>query len=99
MRTTPRVTENGDDLLCAIEQARSAVCEVGSHRIEVVTITRNRMCLHPSQLADGEAIARALGLNLPMDHRMFVPGHTLWTGERDGLEAQVRSVLRQVVAR
>jgi len=26
---------------------------------------------------------------------MFVPGHTLWTGVRDGLEVQVRSVLRR----
>jgi len=44
-------------------------------------------------------LARALGLNNPMDHRMFVPGNTLWTGERDGLEVQVRSVLRRAVAR
>ena len=99
MRTTPRSTEYGDDLLRAIEHARIAVSEAGPHRIEVVTMTRNRMCLHPSHLADGEAIARSLGLNLPMDHRMFVPGHTLWCGERDGLEVQVRSALRQVVAR
>jgi hypothetical protein len=57
------------------------------------------MCLQPSHLADGEAIARSLGLDLPMDHRMFVPGHTLWCGERDDLEVQVRSVLREAVAR
>ncbi|GAA4720618.1 hypothetical protein APR04_001656 [Promicromonospora umidemergens] len=96
MRTTPRLVENGDDLLRAIEGPRTAVSEVGAHRIEVVTITRNRMCLHPSHLPDGEAIARSLGLDLPMDHRMFVPGHTLWCGEREGLETQVRSILRQV---
>lgn len=96
MRTTPRLIEYGDELLCAIESARTAVSEVGAHRIEVVTLTRNRMCLHPSHLPDGEAIARSLGLDLPMDHRMFVPGHTLWCGERDGLEMQVRSTLRQV---
>lgn len=52
MRTTPRLIENGDDLLRAID--------------------------------------------LPMDHRMFVPGHTLWCGEHEGLETQVRSILRQV---
>lgn len=96
MRTTPRNAEHGDDLLRAIEHARAAVSEVGAHQIEVVTITRNRMCLHPGHLADGEAIARSLELDLPMDHRMFVPGHTLWTGEIESLEVQVRSVLRQV---
>jgi hypothetical protein len=95
MRTTPRSAEQSDDLLRAIEHAKDAVSEVGAHRIEVVTITRNRMCLHPSHLADGEAIARSLGLDLPMDHRMFVPGHTLWTGEVESLEVQVRSILRQ----
>lgn len=99
MRTTPRFTEHGDDLLRAIEHARTAVSEVGAHRIEVVTITRNRMCLHPSHLTDGAAIARSLGLDLPMDHRMFVPGHTLWTGLVEGLEVQVRSTLRQMVIR
>ena len=95
MRTTPRSAEQSDDLIRAIDHAKAAVSEVGAHRIEVVTITRNRMCLHPSHLADGEAIARSLGLDLPMDHRMFVPGHTLWTGEVESLEVQVRSVLRQ----
>ncbi|MBA8808781.1 hypothetical protein [Promicromonospora sukumoe] len=99
MRTTPLLTENDDGLLRAIEHAGASVSEVGAHRIEVVTITRNRMCLHPIHLAEGEAIARSLGLDLPLDHRMFVPGNTLWTGERDGLEVQVRSVLRQAVAR
>jgi hypothetical protein len=99
MRTAPRSTKHGDDLLRALEHARIAVGEVGPHRIEVVTMTRNRMCLQPSHLADGEAIARSLGLDLPMDHRMFIPGHTLWCGERDDLEVQVRSVLREGMAR
>jgi hypothetical protein len=99
MRTTSLLTEDDDDLLRAISNAGASVGEVGAHRIEVVTVTRKRMCLHPVHLAEGEAIARSLGLDLPLDHRMFVPGNTLWTGERDGLEVQVRSVLRQVVAR
>ena len=98
MRTASLLTED-DDLLRAISNAGVSVSEVGAHRIEVVTITRNRMCLHPTHLAEGEAIARSLGLNHPLDHRMFVPGNTLWTGERDGLEVQVRSALRQAVAR
>ncbi|MEV0951707.1 hypothetical protein [Promicromonospora sp. NPDC050249] len=99
MRATSLQTKNDDDLLRAIAHAGTSVSEVGAHRIEVVTITRNRMCLHPVHLAEGEAIARSLGLDLPLDHRMFVPGNTLWTGERDGLEVQVRSALRQAVTR
>ncbi|MFI9485364.1 hypothetical protein ACIG47_03155 [Promicromonospora sp. NPDC052451] len=72
---------------------------VGPEKVELVTFTRDRISLHPVNLEDGEGIARLLGCDLPLDHRMFVPGHTLWTGVIDGLEVQVRSALRQVVAR
>ncbi|WP_369374466.1 hypothetical protein AB1046_08985 [Promicromonospora sp. Populi] len=72
---------------------------VGADHIELVTVTSNRVSLQPADLNEGEQIARALGLNNPMDHRMFVPGNTLWTGERHGLEVQVRSVLRGAVTR
>ncbi len=58
-------------------------------------MTRDRVCLQPIVMAEGEAIARALGLDVPLDHRMFVPELTLWTGVHDGLEVQVRSVLRR----
>ena len=93
----------GSALALQLERAMSIVADVlrlvGAHRIEIVTLTRGRICLQPAHMADGEEIARALGCDFPLDHRMFVPGHTLWTGERDGLEVQVRSVLRQMVAR
>lgn len=72
---------------------------VGPERVELVTFTRDRINLHPVNLDDGEDLARALGCDLPLDHRMFVPGHTLWTGVRGGMEIQVRSALRQVVSR
>ncbi|MFI8524894.1 hypothetical protein ACIGB8_10625 [Promicromonospora sukumoe] len=72
---------------------------IGADRIELVTVTPNRVSLLPADLKEGEQIARTLGLTVPLDHRMFVPGNTVWTGERDGLEVQVRSMLRQVVAR
>lgn len=79
-------------------QAASRIVDVvGRDRIELVTITRDRICLQPARLDDGESIAKALGCDVPLDHRMFVPGHTLWTGEHDGLEVQVRSVLRRPV--
>jgi hypothetical protein len=67
---------------------------VGAHQVEIVTLTRGRICLQPVDLNRGEQIARALGCDFPLDHRMFVPGHTLWTGQVEGLEVQVRSALR-----
>jgi hypothetical protein len=88
-----------DPLTLAIGIAVDAVRTVGPEQIEIVTLTRGRICLQPTDSNQGEQIARALGLGAPLDHRMFVPGHTLWTDERDGLEVQVRSVLRQVVLR
>jgi hypothetical protein len=72
---------------------------VGADHIELVTVTPNRVSLQPADLNQGEQIARLLGLTMPIDHRMLVPGNTLWTGDRDGFEVQVRSVLRGVVAR
>lgn len=88
-----------DDLTHALGNAFTAICAIGPDRIELVTVTKNRICLHPADLQEGEEIARALGCDLALDHRMFVPGHTLWTGTLYGLEIQVRSVLRQVVVR
>lgn len=85
-----------DDGLMAAAQFLNLV---GADRIELVTVTSNRVSLQPADLNQGEQIARALGPNNPMDHRMFVPGNTLWTGKRNGLEVQVRSVLRGTVAR
>jgi hypothetical protein len=88
-----------DQLMFAMAVATDAVQAVGSDRIEIVTLTRGRICFQPVDINRGEQIARTLGCDSPLDHRMFVPGHTLWTGERDGLEVQVRSALRQVVVR
>ena len=70
---------------------------VGPDLVEIVTLTRGRICLQPMGLNRGEQIAHALGCDVPLDHRMFVPGHTLWTGVVEGLEVQVRSALRQTV--
>ena len=87
------------DIGDGLTAASRIVALVGADRIELVTVTRNRVSLQPTHLKEGEQIARELGLDVPLDHRMFVPGNTLWTGERDGLEVQVRSVLRRAVAR
>jgi hypothetical protein len=87
-----------DDLTRALGDALTAIRAVGPDRIELVTVTKDRICLQPADLEDGEQIAHALGCDLPLDHRMFVPGHTLWTGTRYGMEIQVRSVLRASMA-
>ncbi|MEU4386261.1 hypothetical protein [Promicromonospora sp. NPDC023805] len=88
-----------DPLTRAMGVAFQTVETVGPERIEIVTLTRGRICLQPVDLNEGEQIAHVLGCDLPLDHRMFVPGHTLWAAERDGLEIQIRSVLRRLVAR
>ena len=97
VRHEPDGPPDVEDLTDALADALHAIRAVGPDRIDLVTVTKDRICLQPADLHDGEQIARALGCEFPMDHRMFVPGHTLWTGERHGLEIQVRSVLRRPI--
>lgn len=78
----------------AFDVADEAIAEIGEHRVELVTVTHVRVSIHPASLADGESIARSLGLDSPPDHRMIDPGYTMWSGVRDGLEFQVRGALR-----
>jgi hypothetical protein len=68
---------------------------VGGPRVELFTATRHRICLQPRDLSEGEAIARLLGCDRPLDHHLVTPGYTIWSGEREGVEIQVRSVLRR----
>ncbi|MFI6428406.1 hypothetical protein [Promicromonospora sp. NPDC050880] len=86
-------------LEAAMDTTARVLHAVGADRIEIVTFTRGRICLQPMDLNEGEQIAQVLGCDFPLDHRMFVPGHTLWTGLIGDLEIQVRSALRQAVAR
>jgi hypothetical protein len=94
VRTTQRTAPTPERLDHAMDIARGITAAVGTERIELVTLTRDRICLQPTAMDDGEQIAHTIGCDLPIDHRMFVPGHTLWTGDIDGLEVQVRSALR-----
>jgi hypothetical protein len=89
-----RVPGDTGSILLALDAAKAALLEVGQDRIDLVTSTDGRVSIQPSRLDDGENIARALGLDSPMDHRMIDPGYTLWCGTRDGLEFQVRGALR-----
>lgn len=91
---TPRTP---DMLTFAMGIVADSLRTVGPDLVEIVTLTRGRICLQPMGLNRGEQIAHALGCDVPLDHRMFVPGHTLWTGVVEGLEVQVRSALRQTV--
>lgn len=86
-----------DQLMFAMAVAGDAVRAVGPDRDRHAD-SRSDL-FQPVHINRGEQIARTLGCDSPLDHRMFVPGHTLWTGECDGLEVQVRSALRQMVAR
>ncbi|WP_454859633.1 hypothetical protein [Promicromonospora soli] len=83
-------------ILLGLDAARAALVEVGADRVELLTATGSgQITIQPAFLADGETIARDLGLDSPLDHRMVPPGYTLWSGTRDGLEFQVRGALRQ----
>lgn len=86
-----------DQLDPAIGVLRAALDQVGADRIALATLARGWVCMQPVRLEDGEQIARGLGCTNPLDHRLLVPGHTLWTGTSDGLELQVRSALRDSV--
>jgi hypothetical protein len=84
-------------ILHAFAAAEEAITQIGEQRIELVTLTSGRVSIQPVNLHDGEDIARSLGLTLPIDHRMFIPGHTVWSGDLFGLEVQVRAALRQPI--
>lgn len=93
-----KATDHADSasrILHALEVAARAVGQVGSHRVELVTIARGWVCMQPAHLADGAAIAGELQLPLPLDHRMMTPGYTVWSGDREGLDVQVRAELRR----
>jgi hypothetical protein len=99
MRTShhePSADEGALEL--ALGTAIAMVAKVGGERLDVVTVTRNRVCLSPRDLSDGEQIARALECPSPLDHRLTVPEYTMWTGHRGDLEVQVRSALRDPAA-
>lgn len=87
--------ESGSEMLHAFDVAVAALSQAGAHRIESVTIARGWVCMQPADLSDGERIARELALDMPLDHRMTEPGYTVWSGDRDRLEVQVRAALRQ----
>ncbi|GAB3165249.1 hypothetical protein GCM10027059_22680 [Myceligenerans halotolerans] len=83
-----------DQLDPAMGVLRGALDRIGADRIALATVARSWVCVQPVRLDDGEQIARMLGCTNPLDHRLLVPGHTLWTGTSEGLELQVRSALR-----
>ncbi|GAB3164115.1 hypothetical protein GCM10027059_19600 [Myceligenerans halotolerans] len=83
-----------DVLLRSLETAAALVSAAGRDQVAMVTTARGWLCVQPRDLSDGERIAHLLGCDAPLDHRLLVPGYTLWTGHREGLEVQVRAQLR-----
>lgn len=90
--------DDAGSLTLAIDVAKAALAEVGEERVELLTISDSgRVSISPAHLADGESIARTLGLGSPRDHRMVEPGYTLWSGVRAGFEFEVRGTLRHTL--
>lgn len=90
-----KATHGSAGMLHALEVAARALGQVGAHRVELVTVAREWLCIQPESLSDGVNIAGELRLALPMDHRMLAPAYTVWSGDREGLDVQVRAELRQ----
>lgn len=49
-----------------------------------LSITGSSLAIQPSRLADGETIARALGLTPSLDYAQALPPITDWTGDVAG---------------
>lgn len=97
MRPKPDEQDEHDDaLLRSLETAADIVRKAGRDQVAMITTARSWLCVQPRDLSDGERIADLLGCDTPLDHRLLVPGCTLWSGQRDGLEVQVRSRLRDL---
>ena len=65
---------------------------LGEHRVAGMTILRGSVRIEPSQLSDGEVIARQLGLTEGMVQQLATPAITDWSGTVAGLECHVRSL-------
>ena len=93
-----KATEHADSassLLHALDVAARALQQVGPHRVELVTVARGWLLMQPEHLPDGETLAQELRLPLSLDHRMITPSYTVWSGDREGLDLQVRAELRR----
>ncbi|MCF4123000.1 hypothetical protein L1785_18655 [Antribacter sp. KLBMP9083] len=89
--------QGSESLARALGVVVETLARVGLERIEAITLTRNHISLQPADLAEGEQIAKTLGCDFPLDHRMLTPGFTDWTGDVSGFEVHVRAQLRRPI--
>jgi hypothetical protein len=65
---------------------------LGEDRVAGLTILRGTVRIEPAALADGEVIARELGLTEGVVQRLSTPSVADWSGTVGGLECHVRSL-------
>jgi hypothetical protein len=65
---------------------------LGEERVAGLSILRGSVRIEPSRLADGEVIARELGLTEGVIQRLAIPFVADWSGTVAGLECHVRSL-------
>lgn len=65
---------------------------LGEERVASLSILRGSVRIEPSRLADGEAIARELGLTEGVIQQLAIPSVADWSGTVAGLECHVRSL-------
>jgi hypothetical protein len=99
--TTDRTSEGTSahairDVLQAVDQILEAA---HVEHVAGLSIRGDLLAIQPSRLADGEDIARALGLTAALDHIHAEPPITDWTGDVAGLEVHVRAALRALAGR
>lgn len=68
---------------------------VGAEKIALVTVGRQMLSIQPSQLDEGESIARALQLTGAHDYPTAVPAFTDFSGNVGVLEVHVRGALHR----
>lgn len=91
MQTPTRLSLHGMFVVLA-----ELVEALGEDRIAGLTLMRGSVRIEPSQLSDGAAIARELGLASSLDQRLTTPAVTDWSGTVAGLECHVRSLMGAV---
>lgn len=65
---------------------------LGEDRVAGLTILRGSVRIEPTALADGELIARELGLTAGVVQRLTTPAVADWSGTVAGLECHVRTL-------
>jgi hypothetical protein len=68
--------------------------DLGPDRVAGMSVHYGNVRIQPSELTDGEAIARSLGLDSAWDNHAVIPAFTDWSGDVNGVEVHVHGALR-----